>query len=269
MAPPEILIWIATCILGIEGKRIAIIGGGIGGTFAAHYLAQSDTASCVIESIDIFDPMPMGTMNANTTTSYESAGNGAFYNGLLQGPRVRSLRLADEHQTTVVELGASIVYSGNKLVKEMVDNDEDLTAIEPYAEGGFGVWNGKSWQVMFTDSWSIVGTLRMLYRYNSDLFRMLSAVDDALAGFDFIYQYLDADSDAGELLESPNEIWEACGGFLEASSRVSFNEVCAPPTYDMHCACVAYFIQYWLTLNFRHYMFSFWMSSVYLNIHLV
>uniref|UniRef100_A0A7S2LQ48 Prenylcysteine lyase domain-containing protein n=1 Tax=Leptocylindrus danicus TaxID=163516 RepID=A0A7S2LQ48_9STRA len=227
MALPKILIFVTTtCILPrIEGKRIAIIGGGVGGTFAAHYLAKSDTASCLIESIDIFDPVPMGTMSVNTTINHRASGageGGGFYNG-LQGPRVSSLRLADERKT-ILELGASIVYSGNKLVKEMVDNDDDLTAIKPYAKGGFGIWNGKSYQVMFTDSWSMLGTLRMLYRYNVDLFRMLSAVDDALEAFDLIYKYLDEDSTGEQLLQSPNEVWKSGGGFLEASSRVSFDE---------------------------------------------
>ena len=39
-------------------KRIAIIGGGIGGSFASKYLAEYDYGQCQIGSITIFDPSP-------------------------------------------------------------------------------------------------------------------------------------------------------------------------------------------------------------------
>ena len=202
-------------------KKIAIIGGGIGGSFTAHYLATSDTASCKLNSITIFDPVPI--MDGAVTKE-------EFLSRLqeVQGSRVQSLKF--ENDETVVELGASIIYGGNKLVKEMVENDpEHLTECEPVTDnenGGFGIWNGKEWQMTLTQNLSLLKALSIFYRYNIDLIKISKAVDTALKEFDMIYKYLDSSiDDISDFLDSPDKIWDHCGGFLRNASSVSFDDV--------------------------------------------
>ena len=202
-------------------KKIAIIGGGIGGSFTANYLALSDTASCILESISVFAPFPiMDGTSSKEDFSTRSTG--------IQGSRVQSLRLNDENKT-VVELGASIIYGGNRLVKEMVENDpHHLTIAKPLTDkedGGLSIWNGQGWQMKLTHQSPPLRVISILYRYNMDLIKISKAVDTALQEFELIYKYLDASKDT-QLLNTPDEVWEHCGGLLRNASKISFDQVC-------------------------------------------
>ena len=129
--------------------KVAIIGGGISGTFTAKYLAEYDVnhqsssngsgRDCLLDEIVVYDvsPPPTGFTNdednddRSTTDSNEDTEEPTTKKLQLsseprpsnyQGSRVSSIKLQDG---SVVELGASIIYNGNKLVVDMIDNDPD------------------------------------------------------------------------------------------------------------------------------------------------
>ena len=126
-------------------KKIAIIGGGIGGTFAAKYLSDYDT-NCSLDSITIYEPFSIldaergditdtSTSTSTSTTTADSTSvdvipvpMGEGVTQQQQGPRVSSVTLKDG---TTVELGASIIFNENKLALEMLENDDMLEKVEP------------------------------------------------------------------------------------------------------------------------------------------
>ena len=203
--------------------RIAIIGGGISGSFATKYLSDYDV-DCSLD-ITVFDPP-------------SSKGN--------QGSRVASHALEDG---TVVEMGASILFGENKLVNDMIagsvgmvdddGNDETLRKTKPHTGGvnsndpeirnGIGVYDGRSddikkptFPLLLSNMTDEEQTSHMMWRYNLDLWRVHTATKAALESFEVIYDYLDNNDDESTFFDSPNDIWEAVGLSHEAS--VSFEE---------------------------------------------
>jgi prenylcysteine oxidase / farnesylcysteine lyase len=164
-------------------RRIAIIGGGLGGSFTAKYLVDYDH-DCALQSIVIFEAMPLPVTTTTTTTK---DGGGATIsvhddpppNAEWQGSRVTSLRLDldddyddDDDEAVVLELGASIGHSGFHYVLEMIANDpEHLQLIPPLSTGrsvnnkkgnkndisvpkkSFGIYNGHGkWTLVNDDT---------------------------------------------------------------------------------------------------------------------
>mmetsp|Transcript_23119 Transcript_23119/g.64094 ORF Transcript_23119/g.64094 Transcript_23119/m.64094 type:complete len:626 (-) Transcript_23119:533-2410(-) len=205
--------------------RIAVIGGGISGSFLTKYLTEYDI-DCGLD-ITVFDPPPSSSDDDNHVYS------GSFN----QGSRVSSHRLKDG---TVVERGASILFGGNKLVNDMIDgssNDHDeserLVKIKPHGGGGtkgLGIYDGHSgnrdkaslfplWMLNTTES---EAKSYMIWRYNLDLWRINTAALAAVESFGKIYDLLDDHTNMDTFFESPNDIWERVGLSHEAS--VSFDE---------------------------------------------
>ena len=116
--------------------KVAIIGGGISGTFTAKYLAEydanhqsssndDDSRDCLLDEIVVYDvsPPPPGFKNdddndndgistnsnkeqsSTSTKKLQSSSEPRPSN--FQGSRVSSIKLQDG---SVVELGASIIY---------------------------------------------------------------------------------------------------------------------------------------------------------------
>lgn len=200
---------------GDRRKKIAVIGAGISGTFVTKYLAEYDE-KCLIDSIVLFDPR-----------NDESG---------LQGGRVRSLRRDDG---SVVELGASIIYSGNILAKEVVDADPNLVDVPPHSSGlhkdgsdttadklnmakGFGIWDGKEFTLLTSTTADFLMKFKYLYRYNFDLIRLSRAVSKAANSFSLIYKLLDSNKPS-TYFSSADEIWNVCG--LLDASRMSFDNL--------------------------------------------
>ena len=135
--------------------RVAVIGGGISGTFATKYLAEYDVfhreeagdtttrmRDCLVDEIIVYDVSPPSATllfakdnhdtdddnNNNLTNSYTNVQQS--YSSIRsssdprpqnrQGSRVSSITLMDG---SVVELGASIIYEGNQLVVDMMNGD--------------------------------------------------------------------------------------------------------------------------------------------------
>ena len=214
---------------GKKSPRIAVIGGGIAGTFVSKYLVDYDT-SCLVDSLTLFDP----TFSPDGTNIYEESET------TLQGGRVSSMILDDG---AVVELGASIIFSGNKLVSEMVDADPTLVRAGPHANTppkeqdepqqeeehgtekkpstkGFGIWDGEDYLLNSAKKTQRSLNIRMLYRYNFDLVRLTKTVDRLVVSFNQVYDLLDS-TDPSTFFQYADEIWDALG--LLAPSHMSFD----------------------------------------------
>ena len=220
-----------------RSRRVAIIGGGIGGSFVSKYLTDYDE-KCKIDTIDIFEPSPMSTTVSEVGVAVTAAPTSeeSEIRPTWQGSRVSSVTLSDG---TVVELGASIIYDGNKLAVEMLQGDPNLSAGRPFYPGdqkakseegkpqknGFGIYDGGGNWLLNTAAFgsALTRKLCLLWRYNIDLFRISSAASEAVNSFDLIYQLLlDSDSPATFALDTPDVIWEAVG--LRKLSLVSYDE---------------------------------------------
>lgn len=196
-----------------EQIKIAIIGGGVSGNFAAKYLSDYDT-KCLFD-ITIFEAPPD---NVND-----------------QGSRVASSILKDG---TIVELGASIIYDGNKLVNEMISGDENLEKDTPHSPGrelsneeksqlrkGMALFQGleqeKKWAFNTANMASDEIISLFKYRYNIDLYKVRKATNQALESFNLIYDLLDSNHEA-TFFDSPNDIWRAVG--LSHAASVSYDD---------------------------------------------
>jgi prenylcysteine oxidase/farnesylcysteine lyase len=205
--------------------KIAIVGGGISGSFLSKYLVDYDV-HCSLD-ITIFDPWIPKSSNNDTRNSDEiydlSSG---------QGSRVSSWTFPDGR---TVELGASVMYEGNRLVNEMIDGDPNLIKIPPYSTRSFnaiddiikhdefGILHSRSapWILNLSNMTSGEMKKTLLWRYNIDLYRMNRATQNALSSFQLIYDILDSNHEAS-FLSSPNDVWRAVG--LSHAASVSFDE---------------------------------------------
>lgn len=251
-APPlhaaAALLLLPALFLPADARRVGIVGGGISGTFAARYLAGHDAGGggrgkCALDEIVVFDVSPPPGSDP------EAAGGPLIRSSsdprppTRQGPRVASVTLADG---STVELGASIVYGGNRLVVEMMDGDpENLERGEPMNTGkrdpedgseeepsGLGIYDGEGRWALDTASLfpylprplrRIAVPLYTLWRYNLDYLRLRRAVADAVASFEHIYAMLNDTSSDVTYFPGPAEMWEAVG--LDGPSRVSYGDL--------------------------------------------
>eukprot|EP00804_Cyclotella_cryptica_P027917 CCRYP_003812-RA/>CCRYP_003812-RA protein AED:0.36 eAED:0.36 QI:243/1/1/1/0.75/0.6/5/2410/518 len=252
-----------------KGHRIAIIGGGIGGTFTAKYLAEYDVnhrdedwrSACLLNEIVVFDASPPPGENSrgkDANPQGDDSGTKALSSSdprpqHWQGSRVSSLTLQDG---SVIELGASIIYSGNQLVVEMMKGDpEYLIKGKPMGLGkkqveertvdgsikkenadtkekpsGFGIYHGNQQWLLHPSIFSsypsvlrsILKPLYFLWRYNFDYFRLQRAVKQAIHAFDIVYALLhDTEKDV-TYFENPMDMWSAIG--LKSLAGISFHE---------------------------------------------
>ncbi|XP_071792006.1 prenylcysteine oxidase 1-like [Asterias amurensis] len=155
---------------GSGNPRIAVIGGGIGGTSATHFLRKSLGSSAVI---DLYEPNVIGG-------------------------RVGTINIDGRDY----ESGGSIIHPDNKY---MVNFREEFGFKK--SEGGnslLSFYNGK--EFVFTESkWAVVTLLRMLWRYGMDCFKIFSLVKSMLSSFSRIYQL----QDNGETFNTPSELLDA------------------------------------------------------------
>ena len=181
--------------------RIAIIGGGISGSFVTKYISEYDISygkqrkQCLLDKIVVYDISPPpsgfsddGQSNDDNNHVLKSSSDPRPEN--WQGSRVSSITVKD----TVIELGASIIYDGNLLVVEMMNGDPDNlvrddpmgtskkeeeegnNSREPY---GFGIYHGNKEWLLKTSSFAnyppffrkMLLPITFLWRYNLDYFR--------------------------------------------------------------------------------------------------
>lgn len=199
-----------------QSHKIAVIGGGISGTFTSKYLVDYDAKGCQLESITIYDPNPIGEETPKNATLLLDDDSD------WQGSRVAAMRLDDGR---VLELGASVFHEANQLLKEMIHNDPSLEIGEPFNVGrdgpqpiggtttaartrdGLGIYNGGgNWKFMSnkTAPWNTFWTLM---RYNMDLYRVDRWTTRAQDRFSTIPGLLESNQ-ANTFFESPDDMWE-------------------------------------------------------------
>jgi phytoene dehydrogenase-like protein len=152
---------------GDPRRHVCIIGGGIAGATAVHYLA-----------------------NATRLTLFEAS--------LRLGGRIASTQLAPGLR---VEAGASVLAAENRLIGVLAA-DLGLARKEPGVGGGevrLGLWDGRAFRYVSSGRpWVDAG--RMLWRYGRPLLRMRRYVATLLDTFGGLYVGADAGHDTVEKL---------------------------------------------------------------------
>ncbi|XP_043278149.1 prenylcysteine oxidase-like [Venturia canescens] len=144
------------CLLSANPK-IAIIGGGIGGASASHYLNELFHGEL---NMDLFEAKELGGRLATV----EVAG-------------------------TEYESGGSIIHDKNLLMRHFVK----LLGMEERPSCGdqkFAIWN-KDEFVFEESSWTVMTVGRLIFRYSLQPFRLHSHVNSVLEDFSKIYQLHD------------------------------------------------------------------------------
>lgn len=197
-------------------KKIAVIGGGISGTFFTKYLVDYDT-ECKLESITIFEPYPVnGTIKASAEAEASSNGNNNF-----QGSRIASLELEDG---SVVEVGASVLYKAFYLVSEMIQTG-GLEIGPPFTTGrnssesnlrdGMGFYEGNgAWALLTSKVPNFLKRFQILGRYNWDILKVSKICQHFQSKFAMLPAML-ASTNPETFFDSPEDIWKALG-FLNA-----------------------------------------------------
>ncbi len=230
-----------------KGYRIAIIGGGISGSFVTKYLSEYDVISkCLLDEFVVYDvsPPPPGFSDNEPQIHTDNNDDNILQSSSdprpenWQGSRVSAVTIKD----TVIELGASIIYDGNQLVVEMMNEDpdnlvrddpmgaseEDGDSGEPY---GFGIYHGdKEWLLKTNNFASYPSFLRkmlvpitFLWRYNLDYFRLQHAIKRAVHAFDIVYGLLNDTKNELTYFHSPMDLWDAIG--LRTAAAISFHDL--------------------------------------------
>ena len=196
----------------VIAQRVAVIGGGISGTFVARYLTDFDPG-CKLE-LTLYDPSPLGEY---TTKSTSNEG---------QGSRVATLQLEDGR---LVELGASIVSEKFFFIREMATAG-NLSTIPPFQTGfdesglntGFLIYDGtKSPRFSTANMTSSEIKYSIALRYNIEAYLVTAAMKDALSRFESAQNFL---ADAASVFSAPLDLWKAVG--LESLTRISLSEYC-------------------------------------------
>ncbi|XP_029024809.1 prenylcysteine oxidase 1 [Betta splendens] len=187
-------------------QKIAVIGAGIGGTAAAHYLRQEFGDGV---KIDVFEP-------------------GAV------GGRLATVKMAGHEY----EMGGSVIHPLNLHMKHFVER----LGLSPKQDipSKMAIFDGN--EIMFEESdWFIVNFFRLLWRYGFNFLRMQMWVEGILDKFMRIYQY----QQYGYSFSSVDKLLHAMGGesfitlmnqtleeamMKEGFSQTFLNDIVAPIT---------------------------------------
>jgi len=175
-----------------HNKRIAIIGGGVGGSFVAKYLTDYDV-SCQAE-LTLFeaeDPLnPPSLHNATRVTSMNVSGH-------------------------IVELGASVGYKGFRLVLDMIRDDPNVELGPPFLVRnetmGLGIYEGDGSWPLFSVGSSRQRKIDLLWRYHWDLVWLTRICQR----FQSQFATIPVDD---EFFETTSDVWASIG-LLEAAEQ--------------------------------------------------
>ncbi|KAG4080356.1 hypothetical protein HA402_010848 [Bradysia odoriphaga] len=137
-----------------DNVKIAIIGGGIGGTSCAYYLNEMFK-----EEADIH-----------------------IYEGSKIGGRLATATMGDGKE---YETGGSIIHERNKYMSDFV-RELGLERRSPPPDARLGLYNGNAFYFVESD-YSFMNIIKMLWRYGFDTIRMQNFVEKMLDKFDRIY----------------------------------------------------------------------------------
>ncbi|XP_011301154.1 prenylcysteine oxidase [Fopius arisanus] len=159
----KIILLVVNVIIVCEGSledckpKVAIIGGGIGGASAAHFISE------LFENfvdIELFEADKIGGRLATVTL-----------------------------QNNQYEAGGSIIHDRNQLMKRF----SKLLGLEPRPNSGselYGIWNGD--EFIFQESnYEIITLVKLIYRYGTDPVYLHRYLDSILDDFDKIYKLHD------------------------------------------------------------------------------
>ncbi|KAG5347544.1 PCYXL protein, partial [Acromyrmex charruanus] len=137
--------------------RVAIIGGGIGGASASHFLTE-----LLKESVEI-----------------------DLYEAKTIGGRLATIKIDKDE----VEAGGSIIHSKNMYMQRFVK----LLGLEKSSSSDetFGIWNGDEF-IFIASDWSIISLMKLFYRYGFQLYTLKSLVSNMIEDFVKIYDLQDA-----------------------------------------------------------------------------
>ncbi|TWW66015.1 prenylcysteine oxidase 1 [Takifugu flavidus] len=189
-----------------QPKKIAVVGGGIGGTAAAYYLRQEFGTGV---TIDVFEP---GTV----------------------GGRLATVKIGDQEYET----GGSVIHPLNLHMKHFIEKIGIHQRKDVPSK--MAIFDGK--ELTFEQSdWFIINFFRMLWRYGLSFLRMQMWVESVLDKFMRIYQY----QQYGYSFSTVERLLHAMGGdgFLhlmnqtleetmlgEGFSQIFLNDIVAPIT---------------------------------------
>jgi hypothetical protein len=148
-------------------SKVAVIGGGIGGTFVTKYLVDYNKDLCTLEAVDIFDPTP----ELGRVIPLDEEQND------WQGSRVANIKLKDGR---IIEVGASIGHSAFHYILDMIKNDpRNITTGPPFDTGekeslrsGLGIYDGEGrWPLLTSNQSEFFTKSKMLWRYHFDLWK--------------------------------------------------------------------------------------------------
>ncbi|XP_066597597.1 prenylcysteine oxidase 1-like [Prorops nasuta] len=136
--------------------KIAIIGAGIGGASASHFLTELFQNELLI---DVYETNKIGG-------------------------RLSTMKINNKDY----EAGGSIIHPKNKYMQQFV-NLIGLEKLKPNTKAS-AIWDGN--QFLFEDSsWEVLTLAKLLYRYGFQPFRLYRYVNSILADFEKIYDLQD------------------------------------------------------------------------------
>ncbi|XP_063957116.1 prenylcysteine oxidase 1-like [Lytechinus pictus] len=155
--------------------KIAIVGGGIGGTSNAFFLR------------DLFG---------------EDAAITLFEKGTIGG-RLATVSIAGAQY----EMGGSIVHPRNLYMKQFLQDFGLKERETKGTDGTLGIFNGEEF-IFKSSRYSILTLIKMLWRYGFDIFRLNWTIDKVLDKFARIYDF----QDGGQSFTDIEGIMNAMGG---------------------------------------------------------
>ncbi|XP_047473779.1 prenylcysteine oxidase-like [Penaeus chinensis] len=144
-----------------QPARIAVIGGGIGGTATAYFLQQHFGDDLVLD----------------------------LYEHQAVGGRLAVLDIAGH----TYEVGGSVIHPDNRYMVEFAEKF-GLPKKEHCSDSLFGLFNGEKY-VFRESSWSLMNIAKLMWRYGTDLIRLRSELKEILRKFSRIY-HLQAEGQA-------------------------------------------------------------------------
>lgn len=138
-----------------QPPKIAIIGGGIGGGSAAHFL--SDLVSEKIQ-IDLYEAKELGGRIATT---------------VIDG--------------RIFEVGGTVIHPRNKYMNYF-RKKFGLSKLVEDSEGVIALYDGTEFPFIGS-TWQIISLIKMVWRYGKSVARSLGMVDQMLGKFDRIYEW--------------------------------------------------------------------------------
>jgi hypothetical protein len=186
----------------VVAQRIAVIGGGISGTFVSKYLVDQDL-NCSLEGLVIYDPLPIGQLFVVTQEP-------AKINDAWQSSRVATVEVDGQ----IVELGqeSSLVPSEFLLVREMATTGGLLLQQAP--RQSISLYNGNGDWVMHTQAPSDdnddainANYWNLLWRYNTDYYKISRVTKRVTDGMHKLHDMLQ--DNQHYFFDSPEQMYQA------------------------------------------------------------